>query len=206
MKSRLLRKLFQDFSGAERSRAGVFAGRHRTHDVAITYRMNAGFPGDVNRTHPATIEPALIDSGFPPTYYGEAVVADAASPNGVRVPATGDAASVIYGITVRPFPLQQQAATNYGSVSIGAAVPPTSGVIDILKAGYIIVKLQGANASFKGSLVFVCIIAGTSGVVGGFSAVAFGGGAAGTTVALDARSYFNGPADASGNVELAYNI
>ena len=35
--------------------------RQKTRDVAFTFRMGAGFAGDVNRTHPASIEPVMIE-------------------------------------------------------------------------------------------------------------------------------------------------
>jgi hypothetical protein len=39
--------------------------RARTLDAAITYRMGAGYPGDVNRAHPASIIPAPAGPGEP---------------------------------------------------------------------------------------------------------------------------------------------
>jgi hypothetical protein len=211
MKSETLRRILSLNSiRARRERGGEFVGRMKANDAAaFPYRMGAGYSGDVNRTHPFDVESCLIDSTAPPTFFGQGCYADAASPNGVRVPTTGDTDINFYGITVRPFPFQQQSSSNYGAVALGVAgTPPSSGIIDVLKSGYIIVTLQGSAAAFKGSAVFLCIIAGTSGVVGGFSAVAFGGGAAGTTVALThtGQTYFNGPADPSGIVELAFNL
>lgn len=54
---------------ARDQRFGKFAGRRRTHDAtnAFPFRMNTGFAGDVNRTHPASIEPCLIDPSHYPT-------------------------------------------------------------------------------------------------------------------------------------------
>lgn len=184
------------------SKKGVFVGRRKTHDIAITYRMPAGFVGDVNRTHPASIEPCLIDATNPPTLYGQAVVADDTSTNGVRIPATGDAATAIYGVTVRPFPFQQQATTNYGAATIGGEIPPSSGAIDILRSGYIMVVAQGVAPTYKGAPVKVCTVAGTGYVAGGFSADTVSG----TFVSLDSKSSWNGPADANGIAELAFNI
>lgn len=187
------------FSNSHRA-PGIVKGRARTRDVAITYRMIAGFPGDVNRTHPAGIEPCLIDVNSPPTLYGAAVVCDATT-NGVRPVTTGDTAA--YGVTVRPFPLQASAGSSYGAVGIGAATPPTSGVIDILRSGYIMATLNGTVPSTKGGTVYVRVASASAGKpIGGFEAAADGG----NTITLPAQTTFNGPADATGNVEIAFNV
>lgn len=188
-----------------RSRRGI---RHKTCDAAFTFRMGAGFAGEVNRTHPVSIEPCLIDPANPPLFYGEAVMADVTATNGVRAPVAGDSAAAgVFGVTVRPFPLQPGAASNFGAVALGAAqAPPVSGVIDILKSGYIVVSLSGATQPVKGSPVFVWVAASGGGhTQGGFEAAATGG----STIALDAsgtRFYFNGAPDASGLVEIAFNL
>jgi hypothetical protein len=183
--------------------AGRFVGRVRTHDVAFQYRMGAGFPGDVNRTHPASIEPTLIDSNSPPLGYGLAVVVDPTT-QGVRQMAAGDSTlDAIYGITVRPFPTQQSSASNYGAIGIGSATPPTSGVMDVLRSGYIMGQLSGATQPVKGGRVYVWVAASSGGhIQGGFEAAATGG----STIQLDEKTYFNGPADASGVVEVSFNI
>lgn len=171
-------------------------GRARTCDVAFTYRMGAGFAGDVNRTHPFSVEPALIDASAPPLGYGLAVLADAAS-NGVRQIAAGDQGTVyIYGVTVRPYPTQQQSGGM--SSPFGSVTPPASGVIDVLRMGYIMVPIVGAVA--KGGLVYVWAAASGGGhLQGGFEAAS----SAGNTIALPITlAEFNGPADANGIGEL----
>jgi hypothetical protein len=180
--------------------------RMKTRDVAFTFRMGAGFTGDVNRTHPASIEPVLIDASAPPLLFGEAVVVDPTT-QGVRPLVAGDSAlTKVYGVTVRAFPTQQSSGTNYGAAALGSAVPPVSGVMDVLRSGYIMVQL-GNNAwpnAKKGSAVFVWIAASSGNhVQGAFEDTATGG----STIALDTSLYtFNGTADASGVVELAFNI
>jgi len=186
-----------------KTRDGVYVGHARTCDISYGYRMGAGFPGDVNRTHPASIEPTLIDPSAPPTLYGQAVVIDATS-QGVRPLVAGDSSlTAIYGITVRPFPIQQQSSTNYGASNVGSATPPTSQPMDVLRAGYIMSTLSGSAAAVKGAPVFVWVAASTgTHIQGNFEAAATGG----STIQLDAKTTFNGPADASGVCEIAFNI
>ena len=59
--------------------------RCRTTDIAITYRMGAGFPGDVTRTHPVDIFPRLADTTNPPTLAGQGVIYDAIIPRRYRL-------------------------------------------------------------------------------------------------------------------------
>src|SRR5262252_1733538 len=83
-----------------------FPKREMFCDAAFTFRMGQGFAGDVTRIEAASVEPCLIDPTNPPTQYGQPVVLAAAS-GGVRQVLAGDGALTdIYGITVRPFPLQ----------------------------------------------------------------------------------------------------
>lgn len=195
-----LKQIMREFFFFREKDHGVYVGRRRTQDSVFTFRMGAGFQGRVNRSHPFTIEPCLLDTNAPPLFYGSAVVADAASPNGVRVPTTGDAATAIYGFAVQPYPIQQ----NSGGMSsaYGVAVPPTNQALDVLRSGYIILLLQGAAPAFKGTPVKVTTVAGSGYVVGGVSVDAV----AGTQVTLDSKSSFNGPADSAGIVEVAFNI
>lgn len=183
--------------------AGRFAGRMKTADVAYKYRMGAGFPGDVNRTHPASIEPVLLDSTDFPTAFGQLVVVTAAGK--MRKIKAGDSATTIYGVMVRPYPTQAASAGQYGADALGASAPAIAGVHDVLRAGYIMSQLNSAaGAVVRGGPVFVWIgAAGGGHVVGGLESVS--GGA--NTIALDpARYSFNGSADAAGVVELAINI
>ena len=176
--------------------------RMKTNDVAFAFRMGAGFPGDVNRTHPASIEPCLIDANAAPTAYGQAVLVDA-STQGVRPFTTGDQSDTVaagYGITVRPYPYQQSSASNYGATAIGAGTPPTAGACDVLRSGYIMGKLN-AGTAVKGAPVYVWAVASTGAhVQGGFEAAY---SSTNTTKLLNAT--FNGSADAAGNVEIVFN-
>lgn len=178
-----------------------------TRDVAFQFRMGAGFAGDVNRTHPAEIEPALINTTTPPNAYGQFVLVDTAT-NSVRRYGASDASDTVlslpFGATVRPFPIQQQAASNFGAVAFGSATPPTSGVIDVLRAGLIMAQLNaGVTAPTKGGPVFIWCAA-TSGdhIQGGLETEE----SSGNTVELDPRYTYNGPADINGIVEISVNV
>jgi hypothetical protein len=182
----------------------LVAEKFRTVDTAFQFRMNAGFPGDVNRGHPASIQPALIDSNAPPTAYGQAVVIDATT-QGVRPIVAGDSALTdIWGVTVRPYPIQQ-ATTNqsYGEVAYGSVAPPTLQPIDILRGGYIMVNVGTLYGSpVKGGPVFIFYAATGGGhIQGGFE-----GATGATTIALNPLLYqWNSPPDASGVAELILN-
>lgn len=180
-----------------------------THDAAFTFRMPAGFAGAVTRTHPVGIEPCLISVTNPVTAFGQPVVVDAADTNkGMRPLAAADQSlTTIEGITVRPFPFQQQTTSNLaGAVTLGTAgTPPTSGVIDILRQGYILVPVNGSP--IKGGAVFIWTAA-SSGVhvQGGFEAATPGGSGMQISGVGSGKTFFNGGPDANGLVELAYNI
>jgi hypothetical protein len=198
-----MRKLFMPRAPAiVRRDEGVYLGRSRTRDVAFTYRMGAGFAGDVNRTHPFSVEPCLIDAAAPPLGYGLAVLVDPTT-NGVRQMAAGDSGGTyIYGVTVRPYPTQQQSGGM--SSAFGSVAPPVSGVIDVAKIAYIMVPIvnTGGTPAAKGGAVFVWVAASGGGhLQGGFETAATGG----STIALpNYMATFNGPADASGIGELVF--
>lgn len=170
-------------------------GRARTCDVAFPYRMGAGFGGDVNRTHPFSVEACLIDAANPPLFYGQAVMIGAG--NAVRrVLDTDDAATKIYGVAVRPYPLQQQSGGM--SAALGAATPPTSGVIDVLRLGYVMVPMHGTPG--KGDDLYVWSDASAGGeVLGQFTTTTTAGSTIGP---LTGSSSFNGPPDTNGVGEI----
>lgn len=178
----------------------LIAERYRTLDTAIAFRMGAGFPGDVNRGHPASIQPCQVDLAAPPTAYGQAVVVDGPS-DSVRPISAGDGAlTAIWGVTVRPYPIQQATtANNYGAIGYGAGAPPVQQPIDVLRGGYVMVSVVGQPQ--KGGAVFVWFAASGGGhVQGGFEAAATGG----STLAV-AGAQWNSPPDANGVAELILN-
>lgn len=183
------------------------SNRMKFKDVAFTYRMGAGFPGDINRTHPFSAAPTIVDASAPPTSYGQACLLDPTT-QGVRPFAAGDQSNTLtfvpYGAVVRPFPLQQSSATNYGSIALGVGAPPTSGVVDVLQAGYIMVQLNlGVTAPVKGGAVYIWAAA-TSGshIIGGYETAY----SAGNTCLLDSRYYYTGGVDSSGVAEISFNV
>ncbi|MDS0851654.1 hypothetical protein [Burkholderia cenocepacia] len=163
---------------------------------AYTFRMPAGFAGDLQRAEVATIEPQQIDSAAPPTVFGVAVKLV----NGKIQPINNaaDTAALVYGVNLRPYPIQGN-----GTDPLGTSTPPTSGVTDVLKRGYVNVALGGTTAATKGGTVYVRVAAAAAGKpLGGFEAAADGT----NTVAMPASWYFTGPGDTYGIAEIAVNI
>jgi len=184
-------------------------GRHRTCDTAYTFRMGAGFPGDVNRGHPASINPCLMYASGPITAFGAPVIADSSSNNGVRAWLSSDSALTnIFGVSVRPYPYQQSTTSqSYGGVpydSTTASTPATLQPIDVLTAGYIFVKVCTLYGSpYKGGPVFIyTTTTGGGHTLGGFE------GATGANVAsLDTGRYkWNSPVDSNGIAELMITL
>ena len=201
-------KLFRLVIGAPRRSPAKFKGRKRTHDIAYNFRMGAGFPGDVNRFGlPATIEPVLMSPVTPPTAYGQPVIIDTVN-GGVRPLVAGDTTvTALYGITVRPFPVQQSSGSNFGAAAIGAAAPLPSGYIDVVRSGYVIVQLGGVlTTAAKGGAVFVWVAASGGGHTQGFFETSNTGGSTINITTANPNTTFNGAADASGVTEVAYNV
>lgn len=174
--------------------------RARTCDVAFTYRMGAGFPGDVNRMHPASILPGLINPTNPPAAYGNPVLVDSAT-SSYRGVIAGDGsvtAGPIAGVIVRPFPTQQQSGGM--SSAIGAAAPPTTGVADFLRQGFIMCKVPAADAAAvaKGGTVYVRAAATAGNNIQG----ALRSANDGTNNYIVTNARFTGPADSAGNCEI----
>ena len=159
---------------------------------AFLRRMPAGIVGSITRANSGfTVEPALIDPTNPPTAYGQFVKLNG---NNIRALASGDAATVVAGVVVRPYPFQS--TTN----GFGAAAPPASTYGDLLKRGYFSAALAAGTAA-RGAQVFVRITAGSGRAVGAIETAAD----AGNCVAV-VGAFFTGPADANGITEIAYNI
>lgn len=185
-----------------------FPKRDTFCDAAFTFRMGQGFPGDITRVEGAKVEPCLIDPTNPPLTYGQAVVLNTASGGVRQILATDGALTDVYGISVRPFPLQTPTAVNFGAVALaGQATPPTTGVIDVLRSGYIIANLGNfaASPSVKGGLVDVWFAATAAPHTQSFFEAAHTGGSSFSITGND-KTTFNGPPDANGFVEISFNV
>ncbi len=168
---------------------------------SFKYRMGASFPGDVNRTHPASVEPVLNDPTLPLLFAGLACLINAAK-TGVRQFAAGDTAvTKIYGVGVRAFPIQQQVADGvWGYQQQGLQSLPAGTPIDVLRDGYIMGLVNGTPG--KNDPVFVwCAASSGAHVQGGFEQNTSGGNTAAVT-----NAFFNGPPDANGYGEVVVNI
>lgn len=193
------------FRSLDLAAPAVFVGRSRTCDsmTAFAYRMGAGFPGTPNRSHPMSIEPTQMDPDNPVAGFGLACVISAANPNMVRQMAPGDnGLTKIYGITVRPYPVQQTTGGMNSGFGVGA--PALDQPLDVLTSGYIMVPVFGAAT--KGAPVYVRVAASIDGrPQGGFEVDADGADnilLANTIGNIE----FNGPADANGYGEVRFRI
>ncbi len=161
---------------------------------AFLFRMPYGIPGDVTRQSQAKIEPHVYNSAL--AFPGFGLFGKIASGKFVPV-AGGDAASVVYGLLVRPYPIQGANPSD----PLGTSVPPTSGIADVLKSGYANVKVNAGTAAL-GGVVYIRVAAAAAGKpIGGIEAAADS-----TNTIVVAGAQFMGAADAGGNAEIAFNI
>lgn len=176
--------------------AVMFAVRSfRTHDISFGYRMPAGFPGDVNRTHPASIVPGIMNTTVQaPRLFGDPVVIDTAT-NSYRGVTAGDITTfAVDGFVVRPYPTQQ--TTGGLTASIGGGAPSINQPVDVLSDGFIMAKCY-VGAPLKGGAVYVYTGVSTgSHVQGGLEAAAV------ANATLISNAFWNGPADSNGVTEL----
>lgn len=158
--------------------------------VAYVYRMPSGIPGDVSRKENSVVETQILNASLPFSAYG--LVGKMAA--GKFVPfAGGEAATDAYGVLVRPFP------TNSGTDGLGTATAPTSGPGDVLRRGYITVKLNGGATVAAGGQAYIRVAAAAAGKpLGGWE------GAADSTNTVAINAIFMSGADADGNVEISF--
>lgn len=161
--------------------------------TAITLRAPVGFAGAITRSEDMTVAQEIIDSGTPPTAFGQVVKLVSSL---LRPIASGDANTVIYGFYVRPYPMQ-------GNSTTGSNTPPTSGIADVLRRGYMALVLAKGTAA-RGGQAYVVITAGGTVNVGDIVTAASPAGG-GTAVAIPGV-FFQGAADAGGIVEVSVNI
>ncbi|HKS34799.1 MAG TPA: hypothetical protein VJS14_13830 [Enterobacteriaceae bacterium] len=163
-------------------------------DNTFLYRMPAGIAGAISRPQDLTVEPQTLDSAKAFAAYGLAGKFSA----GKFVPIeAADTAAVVVGIYIRPYPTASQPdkVRQIGSGFNFAG--------DCMRRGYVTVNI-GADASavtLGGAVYMRVAIPTPSSPLGAFLAAADGENTAQLT-----NAYFNGPGDASGNIELAFNI
>lgn len=162
--------------------------------VSYTTRMPSGFIGQVTRDDSKTIVSEIIDATTPPTAYGSFVKLVSGK---LQPIASGDAASVVLGLLVQPFPVQ---ASGVVSALDTAATPPASGLADVMRRGYLAVKLAQGTAAKKGQ-VYVRVTADTGKAVGDIETAADSAKCVAVT-----GCFFTGAADANGVVEVEFNI
>ncbi|MDE2403057.1 MAG: hypothetical protein KGL90_15480 [Burkholderiales bacterium] len=161
---------------------------------AYVYRMPAGIPGDITRPSNATVETQLFNSAA--AFAGYGLFGKISSGKFVPVGA-GDAATAVYGLLARPFPVTGANASD----PLGTSVPPTTGAADVLRRGYAAVKVNAGSASVGGT-VYIRVAAAAAGKpIGGIEAAADS-----INTIVVAGASFMSAADASGNAEIAFNI
>jgi hypothetical protein len=166
--------------------------------TAYTFRMPFGIPGDITRAGIATVEAQPFGATAFPSYGVPVGLV-----NGLVVPINGSGVAV-YGILVRPFPTQGANASD----PLGTSVPPTSGIANILRRGYISVYVQNfaVNAAAANTPAYMWYAASSGQhVQGGLEAAATGG----STTEMNTfpyNGYFTCASDSNGMAELAFNV
>jgi len=158
--------------------------------TSYMFRMPAGVAGAISRPgSPTDVEPNVLNSGsvFPGYGLPGKIV------SGLFVP-LATSADVAYGFLERPYPI-----TGGVSDGLGVSTPPTSGLVGVMRKGYMMVKCN-AGSPTRGGLVYFRYANGvTATPVGGIEAAAVA-----STTAVLTGAQFMGPADANGNVEISF--
>ncbi|WP_426576689.1 structural cement protein Gp24 [Xenorhabdus stockiae] len=163
--------------------------------TAYLTRMPMGIPGAVTRLRDLTTEPALLDTvkvfahyGLVGKYHGDKFVPLE----------DGDSVEQVAGILVRPYPVQSQADMAYLGVKSGITG-------DILKRGYMTVAVKGsAENAKKGGKVYVRVAGEQKdSPLGSFVLTP---DATATNTPELPKAQIMGPGDATGTIEIAYNI
>jgi hypothetical protein len=183
-----------------------YRGRHKVRDVAFPFRMGAGSVGTVTRTHPASIFAFLNDTTDPLTAFGQACLFNGANNDVRSILTSDDEITAIAGVSVRPYPFAGTPTATVGSPSPFGGEGPASGLqVDILRSGSILVPVSGLTEGGTpnlGAPVYIWVAASAGDhVLGGFETET-----SGSTITLDAKTAWGGPADANGIAELFFNI
>jgi hypothetical protein len=162
----------------------------------ITNSVPLGVPGQITRSGDFTVESYDMDTALPLVGFGLPVKNDGTGQATGIV--GGDTTAAVLGFLVRDFPSVSGSLANQ---AFGAATPPTSGVVGILRRGYVCVKNNNGTSAKDGIVYVRTAVPSGAKVVGGIEATADG---ANTFALTGAR--FTGASDADGNAEIAFNI
>lgn len=178
--------------------------RDSINPSAFPFRMGAGSPGTVTRTHPASISAYLNDNTHPLTAYGQAVLFNPTG-NDVRAVLTTDSAILdIAGVSVRPYPYAGVPSAQIGAPSAFGGEQPAPGLqVDVCTFGSILVPVSGPTDNIAlGAPVYLWIQASSGAhVLGGFEGTVNSG----NNIPLPSRWKWGGPPDANGVAELIFN-
>jgi len=154
----------------------------------ILFRMLQGIAGIITRVWQAQVESFPLGATAFPAY---GLPCKISSGTIIPITSTGDP---VYGILAKPFPTTGKNASD----PLAAAVPPTTGVADVLTKGYISVFIQNAPASVNAGGIVYVRFQNPSGakIVGGLESVT-----SGDVYALT-NARFTGNVDGSGNGEI----
>jgi hypothetical protein len=134
--------------------------------TALLFRANNGVAGDLSRqSQEKSIEPQVLNSSLPFPGYG---LPGKISSNKFVPIAGSEVATDIYGFIVRPFPTTGANASD----ALGTSVPPTTGIANVLKSGYILVKSNNGTPALNGAVYVRTANASGAKVVGGIEATA----------------------------------
>lgn len=163
--------------------------------VAYLYRMPVGIAGAISRPQDLTTEPVILDSTKTFSAYG---LVGKDSTDGKFIPlAASDAATVITGLYVRPYP------TTSTPDMVRQVGPGKNFTGDVMKRGYMTVNIGSTAVNLvKGAPVYVRNANPTDASPLG---AILGAAVTDETVVLPNAS-FTGAGDAAGNAEVAYNI
>jgi hypothetical protein len=164
----------------------------------ITYRMPFGVQGDISRPSQATVE----SQAFGATAFAQyGLAAKVSAGKVIPIAANND---VVYGFLARAFPVTGVNASD----ALGTSVPPTIGIANILRRGYInvVAQLGGASCAL-GSGVFIRYQSPSGGqIVAGIEGATSANNYQLTTTTGGAFAYFTGPVDGNNIGEVAFNI
>jgi hypothetical protein len=166
--------------------------------MVFVTRMPAGIPGAVTRVEHATIEPQQMDTGTPVTAYGVPVkhVAGLVQP----IAAADVVANVFTGFIMRPYPTQSLV-----NEALGVMTPLLDQPVDELVRGYMTVKCNMA-LSAKPAKDGIVYARKTDHGAGEYPIGGIESDADSAKNEAIPHTFFTGPADSDGNVEISVRI